>query len=231
MRIGIVIPEHADMPALESLLGAISGWPVRPAEIIVVSPDSDTRPAVLCERHGAKLLTGPANRGAQLDIGARACSCEALWFLHASAEPHPQSLPAIAAAIGSGAESGCFRFAFAGPPAAIKRMIAALANLRVRLGGVAYGDQGLFATTEAYEAAGGFARAPLFEEVSLVRGLRRRGTFRRLDLILRASPRRFERDGWIRRSLLNRWLSLCYMVGVPAERLATGYRNAARSEP
>lgn len=230
MEIGIVIPVHADAPALGRLLDRISDWAAQPAEIVVVSagPDADIRE--LCARFGARLLTGPRNRGAQLDVGAGVCTAEILWFLHASAEPDAASLPAIAAAIETGAESGCFRFAFAGAPSLIKRSIEILTNLRVRLGGIAYGDQGLFATAAAYEATGGFDESPLFEEVRLVRRLRRRRTFRALGVKLPASPRRFERDGWLTRSFLNRWLALCYMVGVPAERLASAYRKTAGNQ-
>ena len=231
MDIGIVIPVHADAQALERLLRAISGWDDRSTEIVVVSSAADPAMLTLCERHGAKLVAGPENRGAQLDIGARASGADILWFLHASATPDPDSLTAIAGAVAAGAESGCFRFTFAGAPKPIKRTIAALTNVRVQLGGIPYGDQGLFARSDVYAACGGFPHVPLFEEVELVHQLRRRGSFRILQLGLGASPRRFERDGWLRRSVLNRWLALCYMVGVPAERLASGYRKTVESQP
>jgi hypothetical protein len=98
-------------------------------------------------------------------------------------------------------------------------------RLRVRLGGIPYGDQGLFMRRAAYAACGGFPHQPLFEEVELVRQLRRHGRFEVLEEPLRVSTRRWDRDGWWRRSLLNRWLALCYMAGVPAERLARGYHE------
>ncbi len=65
--------------------------------------------------------------------------------------------------------------------------------------------------------------APLFEEVSLVRELRSAGRFDAVDATLGVSPRRWERDGWLRRTLNNRILALGYALGVPAEQLARRY--------
>ncbi len=58
---------------------------------------------------------------------------------------------------------------------------------------------------------------------ALVKRLKARGKFRALDLAIGVSPRRWERDGWCRRTLQNRRMALAYMRGVSAERLAAGY--------
>ena len=78
-------------------------------------------------------------------------------------------------------------------------------------------------TRAAYEACGGFAHEPLFEEVRLVKRLRDRGTFVTLDEPLGVSPRRWERDGWLRRSAANRLLALGHALGISAARLAARY--------
>jgi hypothetical protein len=80
-------------------------------------------------------------------------------------------------------------------------------------------------TRAAYEQAGGFADAPLFEEVPLVRALRRAGRFDSVDAAIGVSPRRWERDGWVRRTLENRLLALAYMAGISPHRLARRYRG------
>lgn len=221
--IAIVVPVLADTDALDALLARVERWPVQPREIVVVSVDSDIGAARVCARHGCRLIAAAANRGAQLDQGARAASARTVWFLHADAMPPDDALAAIEQAIDRGAESGCFRFAFQGAPRWHKRLLAALVNWRTRLGGMPYGDQGLFVLRTAYLACGGFAHQPLFEEVGLVKRLRRRGTFRPLERPLEVSTRRWERDGWWIRTVHNRWLALCYMLGVPAERLAAAY--------
>jgi hypothetical protein len=105
-----------------------------------------------------------------------------------------------------------------------KRLLAGLVNLRVALRGTPYGDQGLFVTRAAYFASGGFAQQALFEEVELIRRLRRRGSFVRLPVPIGVATRRWERDGWWRRSILNRWLALRYGCGTPVAALASSYR-------
>ncbi len=74
-------------------------------------------------------------------------------------------------------------------------------------------------------ACGGFAEWPLFEEVRLVRRLRARGTFRVLPRALAVATRRWERDGWLKRTLHNRWLALRFALGGRPEALAASYRH------
>lgn len=236
VNIDLVIPVLDDTPALTALLGRIAGWPMAPSRVIVVAARADDALQALCARHRTcRLLEAPPNRGAQLDLGARASDAKVLWFLHADAAPPAGALEAISASIANGAESGCFRFAFQGQPTLIKRLIEGLVAARIRAGGVAYGDQGLFALRQAYVESGGFAHEPLFEEVPLVRALKRRGTFRPLELSLPVATRRWERDGWLTRSLQNRWLAICFSAGVPATRLARRYERRgtrpARTDP
>ena len=63
----------------------------------------------------------------------------------------------------------------------------------------------------------------MFEEVDLVRHLRRSGRLACLDRGLLVDPRRWQRDGWWRRSLRNRLLATGFMLGVPPSRLARLY--------
>jgi len=67
----------------------------------------------------------------------------------------------------------------------------------------------------------------LFEEVELIRGLRRQGALVQLKQGLRVDPRRWQRDGWWWRSLRNRLFALAHRLGVPASVLARRYASAA----
>ncbi|MGH8228177.1 MAG: hypothetical protein ACREU3_09795 [Steroidobacteraceae bacterium] len=86
--------------------------------------------------------------------------------------------------------------------------------------GTVYGDQGLFAARDAYEAGPGFAVQPLFEEVGLVRALKHTGRFVALPLPITICARRWERDGYAKRTLLNRLLAVGFCVGISPARLA-----------
>ena len=219
--IAVVIPVLGDAAELDALLAQLEAQ--RPAQIIVVSGNADPDVAAVCARRGWEHVEAAANRGAQLDAGARRATAPVLWFVHADAEVPSDALAVIAAAVRDGAESGCFRFAFQGPPAWHKRLLAALVALRIRCGGMVYGDQGIFARRDVYLELGGFPAWPLFEEVQLVRRLRARGTFRVLPRSLAVATRRWERDGWLRRALHNRWLALRFALGSRPEALAARY--------
>ena len=86
-----------------------------------------------------------------------------------------------------------------------------------------YGDQGLWVSRDAYSICDGFAHEPLFEEVRLIRRLKARGQLCALTTPIGVAPRRWEREGWWYRSLMNRALALGHALGIPAKRLAAGY--------
>jgi len=219
--IAVVIPVLGDAAELDALLGQLTAQ--QPEQVVVVSGSADAGVAAVCARHACEHLETDANRGAQLDAGARRATARVLWFVHADADVPRDALAVIGAAVRDGAESGCFRFAFQGPPAWHKRLLAELVALRIRCGGTVYGDQGIFVRRDVYVELGGFPAWPLFEEVQLVRRLRARGTFRVLPRSLGVATRRWDRDGWLRRALHNRWLALRFALGGRPDVLAARY--------
>lgn len=224
LKVSIVVPVLGDVPELRRLLDSLAGQAGARIETIVVDAGSDPGCRQLCEERRCTYLATRAGRGHQLRLGAERATGQVLWFLHAEAEPPPGSVDRVRESVLRGAAGGCFRFRFDGPRTRTRRVLERLIAFRNRAGGVPYGDQGLFFTREAYEAAGGFADQPLFEEVPLVRGVRRRGSFVALPDPVGVSSRRWERDGWLRRSVENRLLALGYAVGVPPRVLARRYR-------
>ena len=230
LSVSVVIPVLGDTPALERLIAQLRALSPPPDEVIVVDGARSEECRVLCECTAVTYAASRAGRGSQLHHGATRAAGDVLWFLHADADLPGDAIAAIREAISAGAVGGHFRFRFAGAPALRKRLLAALINLRAHLG-VPYGDQGLFAARAAYAGAGGFPDVPLFEEVPLVRGLRRRGRFAALDIALGVSPRRWERDGWLRRTVENRLLAAAYMAGVSPQRLARRYRTQHNPGP
>lgn len=225
-RVAVVVPVRGDAEPLAELLGRLGD---EPDEKIVVSAGDDTAVERICAEAGARCLTARAGRGPQQHAGALAAEADWLWFVHADALPGPGSVARIREAGRRGAVGGYFRFRFRGPQTAGRRLLAALINLRARFG-IPYGDQGLFFRRDVYLDCGGFPDEPLFEEVRLVRDARRRGLFAGLPSPLGVSPRRWERDGWIRRTLGNRMLALGYAMGFSPRRLARVY-EASKGEP
>ncbi len=250
--VAVIIPLHNDVAQLATLLDKVATWSQAPAEIIVaataastgtdVDVDIDTGAGAgvdaldhadaaipgLARQHGAILMVRTGTRGARLAAAARMASAPLLWFVHADADPDPHCLEHIDEAIAAGAEAGCFRFRFRGSDTWMSRFLEVCIAWRIRCGGIAYGDQGLFVRRDIYELCGGHVDQPLFEEVRLVRAARARGRFRILATGIGVCARRWERDGWLTRTLHNRWLAIRYMLGAPADRLAQAYRRPLR---
>lgn len=227
--VSVVIPVVADNEVLAQLLDRLRSLSVPPDEIVIVDGGSSAGCRSLARRFRCVYVGTRPGRGHQLHAGALRASGDVLWFLHADAEPHVDGVMLIRRRHLDGAPGGFFKFRFMGPPTWYKQLLAHLINYRARHG-IPYGDQGLFVARTAYDAVGGFADTPLFEEVPLVRKLRRRGTFSQVEASIGVSPRRWERDGWLRRSVANRMLALAYSLGVPPSRLARRYRPPGPTE-
>jgi rSAM/selenodomain-associated transferase 2 len=227
--LSIIIPVYDDLPALDTLLLRLANMQAGADEIIVVDGADNPECERICSLRKARYLTSAPCRGQQLRQGVAASTGDILWFLHADNEPALEGPTLIREHLSNGAGGGFFQFRFLGKPRWHKSMLQSLINLRTRLG-TPYGDQGLFMSREQYEQAGGFASEPLFEEVALIRTLRQQADFSALSASIGVSPRRWERDGWLTRSVHNRYLALAFMLGTKPKKLAQQYRTTEQTD-
>jgi rSAM/selenodomain-associated transferase 2 len=224
LTVSVVIPVLDDLGPLTQTLEEFRSAKTRPDEIIIIDGGSDADCASLALQHHCVYLRTRPGRGYQLHAGARCASGDIIWFLHADAHPPVAAIDLIRDQVVAGAVGGYFRFRFAGTQTWYKRLLAWFINVRTRFG-VPYGDQGLFIRKSCYAATGGFPDAPLFEEVALVKGARSGGRFVEINAQIAVSPRRWEQDGWLRRTVANRLLALGYILGVSPKTLARRYRT------
>ena len=218
--------------ALASLLPATEAGLVR--EVIVSDGGSADGTLAIADEAGCRVVTGSAGRGAQLSRGAAAARGAWLLFLHADTVLSDGWGRAAASQLARPGQAGVFRLALkpeeAGRSGASlpPRLVAGGANVRARLFGLPYGDQGLLLAQSLYAQVGGYdPDLPLFEDVDLVRRLRRargRGALRLLPAYAITSPRRYERDGYARRVAANQMLLARYLAGASPARLAARYR-------
>ncbi len=221
MRISVVIPALDEAANLPATLAAIGG---DAHEVLVVDGGSADGTPDVARRAGAVVVASPRGRGRQLAAGGRAATGDVLLFCHADCRLPVGWAAAIRRALARDprAVGGAFRLGIASPRASLA-LVAATANLRSGVTGHPYGDQALFVRAEAYRAAGGFAPLPLMEDIDLCRRLWRVGRLVQLDLAVRVSPRRWEREGLLYVTVRNWILATLFYLGVDPVRLERWY--------
>jgi rSAM/selenodomain-associated transferase 2 len=164
-------------------------------------------------------------RGAQMNSGAARATGEWLLFLHADCRLPEGWLEAFARTAREPAViGGWFRFALDAPHWQA-RLIERLVAVRVRVLKLPYGDQGIFVRRDVFTRLGGYREWPLMEDVDFVRRMIAAGRAVELPLPLVTSARRWQRDGWLRRSSRNLMLVSLYFGGISPARLARWYER------
>jgi rSAM/selenodomain-associated transferase 2 len=221
MLISVIIPTLDEAGSIGETLDAVAR--VRgDLEVIVVDGGSRDGTPELARTRGARVLSGDRGRGAQMHAGAVAARGEALWFVHADTQPPGGAAEAIARALEDARVSGGnFGVLFDGGRRAARFLTWLYPRLRAL--GLCYGDSAIFVRRAAYEAVGGFRPHPIFEDLDLVRRLRRVGRFVQAPATVVTSSRRFERRSFA--LTFARWAALqaLYWLGVPPRTLATFY--------
>ena len=220
--ISVVVPVLDDRAAVKRLLDALP--PAADVEILLVDGGADPGldPLAL-PRPDVRLLRSAPGRGCQMNAGAAAARGEWLLFLHADSRLPGAWHTAIATADDTADSAGGWFRLRIDATAWQARVIEQLAQLRVSVLGLAYGDQGFFVRRRIFTALGGFRELPLMEDVDFVCRLHRAGRIVPSSLEISTSARRWRRDGWFRRSTANVGLLALYFAGVSPARLARWY--------
>lgn len=223
--VSVVVPALNEAAVLRPTLEAARRGFGPDAELIVVDGGS-TDATLDVAKELARVLVGTAGRGAQLNRGARRATGDILVFLHADTLVPPDAGERVREALARTERAwGCFTFALSPPsePWSLYRLLEGAVRVRTRLFRSATGDQVLFTRREAFEAVGGFPDTRLFEDVEMVRRLRRVGRMEVLDAPARTSRRRWERDGFWRTVVRHWMLRTGHALGLDPDRLARAY--------
>lgn len=194
-------------------------------EVIVADAGSPDGTARLAQAAGALVVDAPLGRGPQMQAGARLASGDVLLFLHADASLGPGARLALEHALRDPAiQGGNFRLVFE-PRTRWARFFSWANDVRRRWLRIYYGDSALFVRRDVFDAVGGFASLPLFEDYELVRRLERRGRTAYVRTVdVSASARRFEHAP-LRTLCLWTLLQMLYSAGIAPTRLVRLYRN------
>jgi rSAM/selenodomain-associated transferase 2 len=220
MKFSVIIPTLEEQDCLGETLRLVRRE--SPHEILVSDGGSSDR---TCEIAAAadRLVHAPRGRAAQMNFAAAEATGDALLFLHADCVLEAGSLAAAASCLRHrGIAAGCLRMEVKAP-GSIYRWIDAAATARVRLTGIAYGDQGLFLRRELFERVGGFPPLRFMEDVFMSRALRKHGRVVVAAKRVFVSPRRWTRHGVVSQTIRNWTLTALAVGGVHPDRLARFY--------
>ncbi len=193
-------------------------------EVILADGGSTDETGAIAEAAGARLVVAEAGRGTQLGAGARAARHDWLLFLHADtilAAGWDEAVRDFMARADCADRAAYFHLRLDDERFGARR-IAWLANVRSRLLGLPYGDQGLLIGRSLYRRIGGFRPLPLMEDVDLVRRIGR-GRLVALAPAAMTSAARYRRDGFWLRPARNQLCLIMWLLGIPVGTIARIY--------
>lgn len=223
MTISVIIPVLNEQKQINGLINHLRAIEAN-VEIIVVDGDPSgsslsviTAPDIIC-------LIAQKGRGNQLAAGAAIATRDILLMLHADTLLPVNAFQAIQTEVARGASWGAFRLGI-DASGVLYRIIEQTVDIRCKLFTLPYGDQAIFVNRTALGKVGGIPTIPLMEDVALTQRLKKAGClFALLPDQVRTSPRRWQKDGIIKRTAQNWWLLFRYLTGSDPHKLARRYQ-------
>ncbi len=223
MKLSIIVPVLNEAQGIVAALETLAPLRAFGAEVLVADGGSTDGTPERASPLADRVIVTPRGRALQMNAGAQIASGDALLFLHADTRLPPHA-PALVERALARRTWGRFDVAIEGRSAWLP-VVAGLMNLRSRITGIATGDQAIFVTRTAFEAAGGFPAQPLMEDIELSKRLKRLGPPAGLRARVATSGRRWDAHGACRTILLMWRLRFDYWRGVPPAHLVMRYYN------
>lgn len=222
-RISVIIPVYHESAIINETIASLRRHSEN-IEIIVADGGLGQTTLPIIDDPEVLKVESPPGRARQMNAGAAMACGDIFLFLHADTRLPDGAFAAIEEALGHDVKAGAFSLAIDSPSPSLS-VIAWFANLRSRWERVPYGDQAQFITADLFRSMGGFADIPIMEDVELFKRIRMEGLpITILQDTVKTSPRRWEREGPLRRTLTNWWLRIRYAFGASPASLAAHYR-------
>lgn len=228
-RLSIIVPALNEAANIEAAVTALAPYRERGVELIVVDGGSRDGTPARARPFADHVCVAACGRAVQMNAGRVAARGDILLFLHADTRL-PENADALIVEGLARSHRVWGRFDVRFDRGGLLTLVAAMMNLRSRLTGIATGDQALFVTRAAFDAAGGFPPIPLMEDISLSKHLKRIGPALCLRARVTTSARRWEENGTLRTILLMWRLRLAYFFGADPAQLARQYGNASAEQ-
>ncbi len=199
--ISIVIPTLNEEVGIAATLRSALAQ-AGPAETLVADGGSTDDTRGVAERLGIRVIEAPRGRALQMAAGAADAQGDVVLFLHADTLLPPDALLLVREALADPTVvGGCFRTTFDDASNPFMRLWQA--RMWMRWHRLAFGDRAPFVRRAVLGAVGGVPDQPIFEDLELVRNVRRIGRFVFLDAEVVTSGRRFRANGALRQQARN----------------------------
>ena len=229
MSLSVVIPTLNAARTLPACLNALADGAVDGLvrEVIVSDGGSIDETTIIADSFGARIVASAKGRGAQLHAGTQVARSAYILFLHADTVLQGDWIGQIRHFMEHGDRVAAvfgLRFDDRGLAPAL---VAGGAMIRTRIFKAPYGDQGLLISRQNYAEIGGYRDMPLFEDVDLIRRIRRKYG-REAVMLMRAyaitSADRYRADGYFRRVIRNFICIAMYRLGRSPEKIVSFYQ-------
>lgn len=221
----VVIPVWRDTPLLRDTLNALPPHPGVEVVVATVLGDNADLDELRSNRPDVRWIAGPRGRAVQMNAGASLAGGHWLVFLHADSRLPADWMDVLRSVdVLPDVVGGSFRFALESRDWRA-RVIEWGVRARVALFGLPYGDQAIFVRHDVFAAMNGYRDWPLMEDVDFVRRLQTMGRLWHSSSRVLTSARRWEREGWTRRSAGNVALTFRFLLGDSPSQLAQRYHQ------
>ncbi len=195
-------------------------------ELIVVDGGSTDSTMTIAAEFTDKVLSTKTGRASVMNHGAEMATGDLLLFLHADCILPENGFEIIRKTLTDRTiAAGGFRLSINGPGLRF-RVIEAAANLRSRVAGLLYGDQGIFTRKETFNIVGGYADIPLMEDIEISGKLKKLGTLALTGPPIKASARRWLNEGALHTTFRDWSIAFSYsFLNTPPEKLMKYYRD------
>ena len=220
--ISVIIPILNEAKILEKTLSLLQPE-LENHELIVVDGGSTDESVSIAEKYG-KVVLSERGRAKQLNAGAAAATGDTLIFLHADVWLEPGAFKAVESALSSGYVGGGFLQKIDGK-SLLYRIIEITADMRGKYQKIFYGDSGIYVRQVDFQRIGGFPDVPILEEMGFSKALRGLGKTKMVKPHIHISARRWEKNGIVRTTAKNWFITVLYFMGFSLERLTKLYRD------
>ncbi len=223
-KISIIMPVYNEEANLANTLRQLSTSD--DAELIIVDGGSTDKTMSIALQFTRKVYEAKSGRARVMNYGAGKAEGSILLFLHADCILPDNAFSLIRRTLDDNNVSGGAFSLRIDHRGAKFRLIEFAANLRSRIFSIVYGDQGIFLRKVTFDQIGGYADIPLMEDIEISQRLMKIGKIVLLKASIKASARRWLKEGAIYTTLRDWAIAFAYsFLKVSPHKLLEKYKD------